>query len=274
MPKQHPVQAVFKHLTSVLEHQLPEHVRHEGPCNCCGSPAENFDYKGYPGRDGYKTKYIHCAACESFNLSDIHIVGIERNRVEHPDGSVTGVGHKFGMLSGSGCIVTASGRVVIFTPPGTYKKLPDSFLNRFEVLSCTIGGHIEYLSKAELDFPLVYIQNFGRKTKELINGLRWSHSRSAIVICTDDGNSSSSEQVNTIDLDSLITISVLKKKLPNAVWNSFVGAFRRLSYGVDTPEIFTQKMKKIDSEDLMKIYRLFPLDPHQRLAILLQVEKI
>lgn len=269
MTLQHPVQVIFDNLTHILEHALPASKESNAPCDCCGRNSAVFGNKIHAVKDSYKTDCMHCSACESFNVSDIDIMGVESVRR-----GGNKVGHKFGMMSGSGCVVTASGHVVLFTPPGTYIKLPPALLSQFNVVECTIGGQLEYLNKTSLDYPLVYIQNFGRKTYSLIQGLRWSLSRKALVVCTDDGNDSTQEAVNTIDLDKLIEINEIRQVLPKKIWTDFKTAMQRLSRGDDTPEVFTEKFKKLNSDELLKIYRLLPLDPHQRLAIISQLDKI
>lgn len=269
----HPVQVVFDCLTHIVQHALPQPTQTNAACECCNRPSHLFGNQGYKGKS-YGLEHLHCAACESFNVSDVALMGVERNAKTLEDGTVTGVGHKFGMLSGSGCIVTASGKSVLFTPPGTYKKLPPALLERLTVVECTIGGQLEFISKANFDYPLVYIQNFGRKTNDLIKGLRWSVSSKAIVVCSDDGNDSTKESANTIDLDKLLTINSIRQAIPKKFWTEFKTAVQRLSRGDDTPEVFTQTLKKLNRDELRKIYRLLPLDPHQRLAIISQVDNI
>jgi hypothetical protein len=268
----HPVEAVFEHLTSIVKHSLPSPVNTHNACSCCKRPASEFGGIGYAGQNGYGVEYVHCAACESFNVGDIKLLGIERNAKTLPNGEQTGVSHKFGMLAGSGAIITAKGAVVLFTPPGTYKKLPESLLKTFTVVEATIADHIGYISKADFDFPLVYISNFGKKTGNLIQGLRWSYSTNAIVSCSDEGNDSMTEELNTFCAESLLKLKAAKLKLKKAEWENFKKQIRRLCTGYCTPVQFSEYLR--GTEQFIPLYRLLPVDPHKRLAMLLQVEKV
>lgn len=272
-----PVHHVFKHLTSIVLPVMPQSTASAGRCDCCGRNASQFGGEFFIGKDGYGTVYQHCAACESFNVGDIDILGIERNEKILPDGTKIGVAHKFGMMSGSGCLVESDGSVTVFTPPGTYKKLPESFLTKFNVISCTAPEQIRHISQMELKFPLVYIANFGRKTTALITGLRYSYSRNRIVMCTDDGNESATEALNTFDLDAIMSIVAMKETVSNVLWNEFKRQVSLLASGSSSPAKFTSYIEKIPASamsSLLCIYRQLPIDPHQRLALLRQVEKI
>lgn len=270
----HPVQTVFLHLSHIVRHALPEAIHFEGKCSCCGRGAHEFDFEGYPGKDGYKVPYVNCAACESFNVGDINVLGIERGKVIHPDGSETGVSHKFGMLAGSGCLIDSAGKTVVFMPPGTYKKIPQSFLDKFTVIPCTTGQQITHINKMDLIFPVIYIQDFGKKTKSLIRGLRYSSSRSQIVVCTDEGNSSTNEAQNTFNLDALVEIATIRNSLKNTLWAEFRKQVYSLCFGSQTPLDFTAYMQKQNHDGLLAIYRLLPIDPHQRMAWLRLVDKV
>jgi hypothetical protein len=270
----HPIQHVFTHLTSAVKHLLPAPTPIDGHCSCCGRAANEFGFEGYSGFDSYKMPYIHCAACESFVVGDIDTLGIERGKSQHADGSVTGVPHKFGMLAGSGTIIDHDGNTVVFMPPGTYTKMPPSFLKRFHVIACTTGQQITHINKMNLVFPVVYIQDFGKKTKALINGLRYSPSRSQLIICTDNGNSSTSEFLNTINLDVVVEIASIRKTLKNTLWNDFKRQIYLLCYGSQSPTEFTVFMQKETNKPLMAIYRNLPIDPHKRLELLRLVDKV
>lgn len=266
----HPVAAVFEHLTSILSHMLSTTSATNEPCSCCLRPASDFGYQSHKGCDSFGS-YSHCSACESFKVTDLAIMGIERNRKEMPDGTITGVGHKFGMMSGSGCVISHKGHVVFFTPPGTYEKLPAEFLERVHVIPCTTGQHLEkintFLQSTPDAFPLVYIRDFGKKKHPLIRGLRWSPSASQLIFCSDDGNTSFTESLNTVDLNAVEAISQLKSTLTTSQWAEFKKLVNRLSNGIDSPETFSESMKRSPAEYL-QIYRLLPKEPHQRTFLL------
>lgn len=265
-----PIDAVYKHLTSILSHRLCESTFTDLPCDCCKRPASEFNHACYRGIDCYGKTYQFCAGCESFNLTDISIMGIERNEKTLPSGEKTGVSHRFGMMAGSGAIITATGRVLFFSPPGTYKKLPKSFLERFDVIETTENKQLSAFNDPTLDYPLIYIQNFGKKTPALISGLRWSYSRSAVVICTDNGNPSTEIAKNTINIDLISAALAMAKKLKNS--NAFKMNVRALCSGAKSPLEFTDYLNK--NPECIAIFRLLPLDPHLRLSILSRMDSL
>lgn len=269
----HPVAVVFRHLTSIVSHMLPDPVETSSNCDCCGRPAADFEFKGYQGKNGYGVSYLHCNACESFNVGDVDVLGIDKNLKILPDGTKTGVSHKFGMFAGSGCIVDSAGKVVFFAPPGSYKKLPESFLEKFEVIQCTTGGQMMHLQAMDLSYPIIYIQDFGKKTKSLITGLRYSSSKNHIVICTDDGNTSFNQEHNTVDLSNILKLVSEVSGLKRSAWKEFRRQISLLSYGGSSPEDFTKYMSKQEPQ-VLTIYRLLPIDPHQRISMLRLVESM
>lgn len=274
MLDKHPVQTLFEHLTQIVSHALPSPEHYEGKCSCCGRDASEFGYQAYRGEDGYKTPYMHCAACESFNVGDINVLGIERNETTLPDGSKSGVSHKFGMLAGTGALIQSDGSVTVFTPQGTYKKLPESFLSRFNVVECSSFKQITHLANIDLQYPLLYIQDFGKKTKQLITGLRYSLSAEAVIACSDNGNSSTTEFINTFDLNVVSKIVDIAQAMPLSLFKSFKAQLAAMCLGGKTPEEFSDFMHDKGTDEMMGIYRLLPRCPHSRLAIMDMVLKI
>lgn len=256
----HPVQHLFDHLTHIVEHVIPKATYTNLNCNFCGRPAHEFDYKGHFDVDGYIYNYMHCTACESYNFGDSEILGVEKFNKGHP------VPHQFGMMAGTGCVVTSSGRTILFVPPATYAKLPPFLLQHkhIEVIKATQYKSLSLMLSMNLEYPLVYVQNFGKKTKQLIKGLRWSFSPEQLIICSDDGNDSSLEDINTINMNALKQMVDLKPKINSKLWGSFNKILGLYTRGICTPIQFTEFMSQSNCPELIEFYRLLPLDPHKR----------
>ena len=274
MLNNHPVKTLYEHVTHIVAHALPAPEHFEGKCSCCGRDAADFDYQAYSGKDGYGVPYMHCQACEVFNVGDIDVMGIERNETLLDDGTKTGVPHKFGMLAGSGVLIQNNGKVTIFTPPGTYKKLPDAFLSKFAVVECSTLKQVALIAKMDLVYPLLYIQDFGKKTRQLVTGLRYSLSENAVIACTDDGNTATTQFQNTLDLKKVAEIVSLAESMTLSVFKAFKTQIAALCLGGRTPEEFSEWMRDKGTEDMLQIFKLLPKDPHLRLSIMDMVNKI
>lgn len=74
---------------------------------------------------------------------------------------------------------------ILLAPPGMVNKLSAAFFDKVQVVTATTGQQIHYLFEADLQYPIIYIQDFGRKTYELIRSLRVSDSGEALYVCCD-----------------------------------------------------------------------------------------
>lgn len=273
MLEKHPVETLYEHLTHILEHALPPFEHFDGACSCCGREAKEFNYEAYSGKE-YGVTYRHCKACELFKVTDIEVMGIERSEKVLADGTKTGVGHKFGMFAGTGALIQADGTVTLFTPPGTYKKLPESLLSRFDVKECSEYKQIVMVAAMELAYPVLYVKNFGKKTRQLVTGLRYSLNEQSVVACTDSGNCSTTISVNTLDLAAIREIVALAGPIPLSEFKGFKTKISALSYGGINPGQFTTWMRDKGTDAMLAIYRLLPKDPHVRLSWMDLVLKI
>ncbi|EAB2656268.1 hypothetical protein EIU44_21830 [Salmonella enterica] len=177
--KSHPVVLVYKLLTYIITPNMAKPENVQGKCSCCERPAEEFNYLGYRLFNSYKQPVIHCPPCQSFFVSAPDIMGIENPRKPT-------TGQKFGMWSGVGALVSVSNRCsVLFAPPGVVSKLPATFFKQINVVTATTSQHIDYLLNTELQYPVIYIQSFGRKTYELVRSLRVSDNSDALYACSD-----------------------------------------------------------------------------------------
>jgi len=268
MLDKHPVETLFEHLTHIVAHKLPEPIHHEGDCDCCGRPASEFGFKAYAGIDSSRLPYIRCAACECFFVGDVEVLGVERltkGRKGQPGNKVS---HKFGMMAGSGALIESNGSVTFFTPPGTYKKLPNSFLERFSVIECSSFKQMPVVLGMNLTHPLLYVQDFGKKTYDLITGLRYSVSESAVIPCTDNGATAFSEPLNTLNLERVRRLLSLSDAMKLSEFSELQKNIERLCLGRITPKQFTEYMGKKATDEMMAIYQALPCDPHMRLRLL------
>lgn len=264
----HPVQVIYDHLTHILSGVMGEAADSDEPCSYCRRSAAEYGGKSYRDKDSYGRMVNLCPACQSFGVTDIALMGIERyaaGNVNNP------IGNKFGMMPGTGWVYEeATGKGVLLAPPGLYRKLPEAFLSQIDVVEMTLGGHIEFLFTKT--FPLIYINNFGRKTPDLIRGLAWSVTDSELVCCTDDGATSTTRVESLIDLRSakqiIEAMSTLDKKDADVLTN----AIKRLASGRITPADVTALVK--ERPVIAPVYRMFPVDPYARMNIMSVLNKI
>lgn len=264
----HPIQIVYDNLTHILSHALGDAAPTNEPCTYCGRSAEEFGKMSYQDKDSYKQPVNLCAPCRSFCVTDIDVMGVERYAAGRKDSPV---GNKFGMLPGTGWVYEfKTKRAVFLAPPGLKKKLPNAFLSQVETIEMTLGGHLEFLST--LSFPLLYIENFGRKTTDLIQGLTVSLSPKNLVCCSDGGISSSTRVDYQIDLIAAKSIIELMKDWDPKTKSGFMTMVTRMAYGRMSPQEATALAQK--SPDYVAAVKLLPVDPHMRLNILRVIRKL
>ncbi|WP_406947042.1 hypothetical protein [Klebsiella variicola] len=158
-------------------------------CSCCQRDPDEFGHAGFLMVNGYGENVAHCRSCQTFFVSAPELMG-----VENPKKPTTG--QKFGMWSGVGAVINLENNsAVLLAPQGVVNKLPTHFFEAVNVVTATSGQHLEYLFNTNLKFPIIYIQNFGVKTYELIRSLRVSLREGA------------NKQVISSQADSLIKIS-------------------------------------------------------------------
>ncbi|WP_176691625.1 hypothetical protein [Superficieibacter electus] len=122
---------------------------------------------------------MHCPQCQSFFVPAPDILGIEN--LKKPKTS-----QKFGMWSGVRALIAVHNlSATLLAPPGVISKLPAAFPEKIKLVTLTTGQHMDYLFNTALQYPLIYIRDFGRKTYELVRSLRVSYSDNAVYACSD-----------------------------------------------------------------------------------------
>ncbi|EAS1759775.1 hypothetical protein OY11_18110 [Salmonella enterica] len=100
---------------------------------------------------------MHCPQCQSFFVSAPDILGIEN--LKKPKAS-----QKFGMWSGVGALIAVHNlSATLLAPPGVISKLPAAFPEKIKLVTLTTGQHMDYVFNTALQYPLIYIRDFGRK---------------------------------------------------------------------------------------------------------------
>ena len=266
----HPVQLVFEHLTKVVAHAMGEPSQSEKACTCCGRPASEYGGFAYSIVDHYGVSQLHCPACQSFNVGDKDIMGIERFNRGNQEAPVS---HKFGMMSGVGwvfCLETKQSHLL--APPGVAEKIPESTKKLLNLVEITQAGHLPFILELGWPYPLLYISSFGKKTKDLINSLSISHSSSALVCCSDDGIDATNRVFHTIDIEIAVELSKRIAELSKADGTLFNNVITSLANGRMTPSDASAALK--DNQTVIDLIRLCTVDPHQRLALLRLVRKL
>ncbi|HDZ8013018.1 TPA: hypothetical protein RUS85_003650 [Citrobacter amalonaticus] len=208
---------------------------------------------------------MHCPQCQSYFVSAPEVLGIE-----NPKRITTS--QKFGMWPGVGALINVNDlSAILFAPPGVVKKLPVTFFDNVQVITATTAQHIDYLFHADLQYPFIYIQEFGRKTSELIRSLRVSYSGDAIYACRDTLMNRTNEAIFRMNLNQA---KVLYEQMNNTDKNqnsAFIRTTELLAYGRISPANASEEFIK---NNVTHLVRLLPADPHQRLALLHLVKKV
>ena len=261
----HPIEIVYQALTHIMAPAMGPPTETDSPCSCCGRPAEAFEHLGFVGVDSYKTPVNHCSACQSFFTSDVELMG-----VENPKKPTTS--QKFGMWKGVGAIIEIDKmQATLLAPPGVTKKIPEAFPKSIKIIECTLGEQFKWLAQQELSYPLIYIRNFGVKTKLLIQGLTVSTSPDALFCCTDDGMDSTTRVQHTVNLNKMFAIRDALAQMEKKAINPFILTINGLAKGKISPKEASQKFKAVP--DLVNIVQMLPADPHERVALLSMVKK-
>ncbi|MDZ0180509.1 hypothetical protein [Klebsiella quasipneumoniae] len=261
----HPVESVYSALTSILIPYMGEPVPVQRNCSCCGRPPSAFDGVGFEMVNAYRERVVHCRPCQTFFISAPQLMG-----VENPKKPTTG--QKFGMWSGVGTVINvADNTSVLLAPQGVVNKLPGHFFDLVEVVTATSGQHLEYLFNASLQFPLIYIQNFGVKTYELVRSLRVSLSADAIFTCADQLLTRQNEVLYRLDLKKAKALHQAIKNYSRKEIDLFIRTVTQLAYSRITPAAASNEFRK---NGFLPLLQLLPTDPHQRLSILHLLKKV
>ncbi len=259
------IDLLHRRLTHIAQDDLSEYVKIEANCSICSRAPEDYGL-AINVKNSYKEELTLCCACHSFFCSNVKMMGVEKQKAP-------GTSQKFGMWSGVGALIEVNtNKTILFTPEGVVKKLPSAFPESIEVLTIVSTKQITWLieNKESLSFPLLWINDFGRKTEHLIANLAYSQSISSVIVCTDEILNSTTISKRQIDLDGLKVIADLlsghKKK------SVFVSTVRGLAGGSISPSDAGTFFK--DYPELKLALSKMPIDPHARLQMLSTITKI
>ncbi|WP_081331531.1 hypothetical protein [Raoultella ornithinolytica] len=234
-------------------------------CSCCQRDPDEFGHAGFLMVNGYGENVAHCRSCQTFFVSAPALMGVENPRKPT-------TGQKFGMWSGVGAVINLEDNsAVLLAPQGVVNKLPTHFFEAVNVVTATSGQHLEYLFNTNLKFPIIYIQNFGVKTYELIRSLRVSLSGDAIFTCADLLMTTQNEVLFTLDLNKAKELHLAMQHYSKKEIDAFIRTVTQLAFSRITPEAASNQFKK---DNLIPLLQLLPTDPHQRLSILRLLKKV
>ena len=258
---------LFKRLTSVVEREtvLEHEMIFDVSCTLCGKQGIN-GFEGMQVENSYKVAETRCRSCQSLFISNVGIMGVENPR--RPN-----TGQKFGMLGGSGCYID-NNRSVFFLPPGSYKKLPPKFFQLgIEVVEISKFKQATWLVEQHLNYPCLWINDFGKKTKNLIENLEYSYSEDFMIPCTDDELNLSNKHHRAIDLKSIINITNYLKDIKKKASN-YIKFARSYFNGAVSPEVLHEEIK---SDHCFKsFFDSLNNDPHialKQLSLLVELLK-
>ncbi|EAB8210441.1 hypothetical protein FGH87_26160 [Salmonella enterica] len=260
----HPVEFVYKSLTSMLIPFMPEPENVHGKCSCCERPAEAFGSLGYRFMNSYRQPVMHCLQCQTFFVSAPDILGLESPKKISSQ--------RFGMWPGVGVLINIQKcSPVLLAPPGVVNKLPSLFFEKVNVITATASQQPEYLFNADLRYPFIYIQDFGRKTYELVRSLRISYSSDAVYACCDTLMTHTNEANFIINLEQAKALHAQMKNLGRRETNIFIRTVELLVHGRISPVDASDIFKK---NDMAYLVRMLPADPHQRMTLLRILKKV
>ncbi|NQZ49648.1 MAG: hypothetical protein HRT95_05515 [Moritella sp.] len=257
-----PIDYLWTRLTEPLgaEMVLQEINGEDVTCYCCDRKSQYWASGKYVNRqDSYlKMEVPVCAPCNALFLGTQRL-GIEKGTQEKPAGF-----GKLGMLAGCGLIVTAK-ESIILTNPGWHKRISysDNVLCRLEMVSGKSAfEYIVALMKTlePADFPVLYISDLGRKKAELVKNLVYTTDSKVLIACSANG----AARIDLALLDELQKFAVNDKKS----WTKFKRFINDASHGRISPsDEKLQEFMAISPESL-RLARLLPADPHEKLALM------
>ncbi len=258
----HPVALLFERLTHIAATGDEDYQPSNRPCSLCFRTPDEYGSRSIEIINAYKEAQNLCPCCHSFFISNIDALGVEN--VKRPNTS-----QKFGMWSGVGCLIQANAPAVLFAPKGVIDKLPLSF--SANVIETTSTKQILWIvdNIDSLTFPLLWINDFGRKTHSLIANLRYS-TPNEMHPCTDDEHNSTTLPLRVIDIERIQKIVTMLTE--HAQSKGFITTITRLAQGSITPVGGAQFFQKFP--ELKPALELLPVDPHQRLKLLSAVSKL
>ncbi|HAS8538237.1 TPA: hypothetical protein I7730_00290 [Vibrio vulnificus] len=245
----------------------------EEECDLCKRKIHqqnnSFNGLGKVGLNTYKQKETMCLSCAAFFENNPTIMGVEKS-------SAPTTGQKWGMLTGSGVYIDLKAmKTVLFMPPKSAEKLPDLFHEHLEKrgIKLVITSQYEQISKIVelgLGCPAIWVNNFGRKTHQLVANLDWVTSHEELLMVNDDDVNSATKSNYVVNISAIKKLADKLKlmtgkskflKMVRDAANGHVGPYELLN--------FVSECKERESA-----FSLLPSDPHLQLNYLQLASKI
>jgi hypothetical protein len=259
------IQLLHSRLTHIAQTDQHEYTKINVNCSLCSRTPEAYG-TAVETNNSYNERLTLCCACHSFFCSNVKTLGIEKPKA--PETS-----QKFGMWSGVGALIELNThRTILFAPDGVIKKLPNALPKGIELVNSVSTKQITWLidNKETLVFPLLWVNDFGRKTEHLIANLAYSHSLHAVIGCTDEILNSTTSSKREVDL---VVIQVIADLLSGHKKKSvFISTVRGLAGGNVTPTEAGAFFK--EHPELKMALSKMPIDPHARMQMLTTITKI
>ena len=147
---------------------------------------------------------------------------------------------------------------VLLAPPGVVNKLPPLFFEKVNVVTVTVtvtvGQQPEYLFNANLRYPLIYIQDFGRKTYELVRSLRINCNSDAVYACCDTLTTRTNEASTIINLEKAKALHAKTKNFDKREANTFIRIVEFLNHDRISSLEASDTFKKNDMTHILYEY--------------------
>lgn len=225
-------------------------------CSCCGTPAENWPTpnSGYQFIDSYKISQTVCEACATLYFTNVNYMGVERTAKGHP------VAQRFGMLSSVVVIAHRNGCTML-VPTKIFNKLPKLFsmVSGIDLIEMTERRRVrEYLLLSDFAYPVVLIDNLGRKKRELVGNLEFTYSPEQTAICNADKVTRFNKPQTLAALDILTT-------MPKKERTSTLKILGQITKGQISPGELSQSDLSYDNLELLQTCSR---DPYERLYLI------
>lgn len=138
--------------------------------------------------------------------------------------------------------------------PGIVNKLPLLFFDKINVFTATACQQPEYLFNANLRYSLIYIQDFGRKTYELVRSLRISCNSDAVYACCDTLTTRTNEAGTIINLEKAKALHAKTKNFDKREANTFIRIVEFLAHGRISSLEASDTFKKNDMTHILCEY--------------------
>ena len=258
----HAIDFFYQHAGRVLRPFM--NVESASETDRCAVCERGSDQWLYPGEKvsfvNYGATEVHCVSCHSLYEGSIELFGVERMA-----GGSTPVPMKLGMATGCGALVTPESTTLFLN--GFIKKMGQAKNPPFKMVELSgQKAHKTVLTDPPTNKQYLYIGNFGRKKRDLVQNLKLSDSGN-LVICEE------SEQI-VVNLQAarslLLATEQTGLKVPRK--NAIKTVLRKFYTGLLTPQddsLLTELDNIAKQEPMVwEALKTMPADPHERLNIL------